>query len=341
MEKKQEKRIARYTKYIDELERNHNHSVYREVRQRCMHHSNQIALSYQGHEQTYAQMIASVDIFANALLAMGFKRGDEIPVCISNCPEFVYMILAISKIGAVINSFGNWFAEDYLVQIINESGSRIVFVSDDNYESIETAISKSHADRLVVFSLDDSLETRNGTKQNPFREEQAAYLHVKYNIEEIRSRTTKTILTISDIRRLGCVYRGETCEEQKLSDPFAITYTSGTTDPFRPKAVIHSVESYLLIGRFKDADVSGMGKMTKMRVLAHFPTYIHAGITTAIFDPLLQGCTVVLCPVYSVEYFPRQIIELRPNFVCAGVAAWMSLARMLENGQTSENFLFS
>lgn len=340
MERRQEKRVAKYKKYVDELRANHDHSVYRELLQRSRRYSDRIALSYQGYEESYAQMLASVDIFANALLAMGFKRGDEIPVCISNCPEFVYMILAISKIGAVINSFGNWFADDYLVRIINESGSRTVFVSDDNYTSVENAINESCAERLVVFSLDDSLEVRDGVKINPFEEEQRAYLPEKYSIEEIRERSAKTVLSCSDVRQLGREYRGECCEESHLSEPFAITYTSGTTDPLRPKAVVHSTESYLLISRFKDADVSGMGKMTNLRVLSHFPTYIHAGLTTAIFDPLFQGCTVVLCPVYSAEYFPKQILGLKPNYACAGVAAWTSLARMLESGRTKEKLPF-
>ena len=203
MERRQEKRVAKYKKYVDELRANHDHSVYRELLQRSRRYSDRIALSYQGYEESYAQMLASVDIFANALLAMGFKRGDEIPVCISNCPEFVYMILAISKIGAVINSFGNWFADDYLVRIINESGSRTVFVSDDNYTSVENAINESCAERLVVFSLDDSLEVRDGVKINPFEEEQRAYLPEKYSIEEIRERSAKTVLSCSDVRQLG------------------------------------------------------------------------------------------------------------------------------------------
>lgn len=340
MEKRQEKRIARYRKYIVELEEKHNHSVYEEILQRNIKHSKRIALSYQGHEQTYAQLFASVDIFANALLTMGFKRGDEIPVCISNIPEFVYMILAISKIGAVINSFGNWFAKDYLVQIINETGSGVVFISDDNYALIEDAINESNVDRLVVFSLDDSLETRNGVKYNPFQAEQKIYLPIRYSMEQIRERSLKAVLSGADVCQIGQMHQEESNEDVCLNAPFAITYTSGTTNPLRPKAVVHSVESYLLIGRFKDADVSGMGKMNNLRVLAHFPTYIHAGITTAIFDPLFEGCTVVLSPVYSTEYFPRQIMKLKPNFACASIAAWMSLAHVLEGNHIKERLSF-
>lgn len=340
MEKKQEKRIARYRKYVDELEAKHNHSIYREIWQRNIKHSERIALSYQEREWTYAQLFESVDIFANALLAMGFKRGDEIPVCISNTPEFVYMILAISKIGAVINSFGNWFAKDYLVQIINETGSGVVFISDDNYALIEDAINESNVDRLVVFSLDDSLETRDGVKYNPFQAEQKKYLPTRYVLKKIRERSLKAVLSGTDVYQMGQGYQGESNVDVCLNDPFAITYTSGTTNPLRPKAVVHSVESYLLIGRFKDADVSGMGKMSNLRVLAHFPTYIHAGITTAIFDPLFESCTVVLSPIYSTEYFPKQIMNLKPNFVCASIAAWMSLAQVLESNSIKDSLSF-
>ena len=134
------------------------------------------ALSYQGNEISYTEMLQAIDKTADALSAMGFKAGDEIPVCVSNCPEFVYLFFAISKIGAVVNSFGNWFAKDYHVRILNDSGSTTAFISDDNYALLQEALEESAIQNVVVFSLQDSLPVKDGVRYNPYQAEQQEYL---------------------------------------------------------------------------------------------------------------------------------------------------------------------
>ena len=43
---------------------------------------------------------------AKSLLASGFTKGSEIPICMANCPEFVMLLRAASLIGAKVNVFG-------------------------------------------------------------------------------------------------------------------------------------------------------------------------------------------------------------------------------------------
>ena len=57
----------------------------------------------------------------------------------------------------------------------------------------------------------------------------------------------------------------------RLMLPFIQTYTSGTTDPGRPKGVIHSTRSYITLSRWKESDVSGLPSMRNMTILGHIP----------------------------------------------------------------------
>lgn len=114
-----------------------------------------------------------------------------------------------------------------------------------------------------------------------------------------------------------------------LDDDFTITYTSGTTDPDMPKAILHPVRSYMTLSRFKDPDISGLGSMRNLVVLAHFPTYIHAGITTSITDTLFRSCIIALEPIYEKEYFIYALMHNKPNFACAGVGFWEDVAKKL------------
>ena len=62
-----------------------------------------------------------VDAFSNSLAQKGVEKGTEIPVCMTLCPEFVYLLLGASKLGAVLNIFGDWFSDDYVREILQRS----------------------------------------------------------------------------------------------------------------------------------------------------------------------------------------------------------------------------
>ena len=55
-----------------------------------------------------------------ALSNFGLKKGDEVPMCVSNTPELVYLLLACSKLGLKPNIFGADFNKDYIQEIIEK-----------------------------------------------------------------------------------------------------------------------------------------------------------------------------------------------------------------------------
>lgn len=105
--KRQEKRVDKWKWVFQDIERNHNVSLYQEILCRCSEYPTEVALCYQGNEVTYFELIQHVDEFSNSLAQMGIEKGTEIPVCMTLCPEFIYLILAASKLGAVVNIFGD------------------------------------------------------------------------------------------------------------------------------------------------------------------------------------------------------------------------------------------
>lgn len=320
------KRINKWKWVFRDIEQNHNISIYEEVCNRCFKAPTEIALSYQGNEITYGEMMQHVDAFSNSLAQMGVEKGTEIPVCMTLCPEFVYLLLGASKLGAVLNIFGDWFSDDYVREILQRSNFEFLFLTDDHCSSLQNILSGNSISNLTLISLNDSLPRKNGVPYNPYSEQQTPFL--------ASAAMPKLDETIPHFDLHGFLTQGETTIASAacvtLDDPYTITYTSGTTDPTRPKAVTHAVRSYMFLSRFKDRDVSHMGNMEHLRVLAHFPPYIHAGLTTSIFDPLFEKATIILSPVYSEKYFPIQITELQPNYACESVGAWYALCRYIE-----------
>lgn len=341
-EKKQLSKKRKNMRVLQDIEMNHNHSIWKEVYKRnCGKRVN--AIFYRDSCISYEEMFQKVDNYSAALKAMGYGKGDELPVCMSVIPEFIYLFLAISKIGAKINAIGSWFNQEYLVDILNHTGSRKIFVTNDNFEALQKAIFNSNIETVFVFSLNDSLPDGN----DPYVEIDQKFKDFGTRISQIKQNGTIKLFNQMEFLQLGFGYRDTFESEEEfqhalnenvsLDDDFTVTYTSGTTNPDRPKAVLHSVRSYMTLARFKDADISGMGQMKGMTVLAHFPTYVHAGLTTSIVDPLFENCTIAAEPIYEQDFFIHALLINKPNFACAGVGFWCRIGKLLTFDEKFKN----
>lgn len=325
-------------KVLENLEIDHNTSWAIEMYRRNCDNLNNIAIKYRGNLITYGEMFNKAYMYAKSLKQMGFKKGDEIPVCVSNMPEFVYLLLAISFIGAQINVVGDWFNKDYLLSILNKTNSKYIFVSDDVYDKISDVIDNSNIDKIVMFSLEDSLPLdKTGIKFNPYEKYDDMFYKIINKTYLYQKSAQKKILNINDYLEIGNYYNGDVIERVSIDDPFAVTYTSGTTDPGCPKGCLHSNRSYITLSRFKESDVSGMPSMRNLTVLAHIPTYTHMELSCAISDTLFEKCTLAMEPFYGKESFIYSLIINEPNFVPAGAGFWVHVCKLLNYDERFKN----
>ena len=135
---------------LKEIEENHNNSLFLEIFKRRNNELDRIALIYKGKKINYLTLKVKVEEYAKALKAYGIKKGDEIPVCMTNTPEFIYLLGAISLIGAKANIFGDGFDKDYITEIINGCNTNILFATDDIYMNIDESVKKSKNKEVIL-----------------------------------------------------------------------------------------------------------------------------------------------------------------------------------------------
>lgn len=58
------------------------------------------ALWFEGRSWNYRAMKEQVDVLALGLMELGVRDGDIVAVFMSNCPEMVFVVYALTKIGA-------------------------------------------------------------------------------------------------------------------------------------------------------------------------------------------------------------------------------------------------
>jgi len=300
---------------LQDLEKNHDNSWALEVYLKNRNSLEKTALFYRGNKISYKQLFVNVFCYAKSLISMGIHKGDEVPMLVSNSPEFIYIFMAIDIIGAVMNIVGTWFAPEYLLEIVDSTHSKYLFVSDDSYGCIkEAAEQSSNIEQIIMFSLTDSLPKDSmGKSINPYKEIDDQFSHFQSKIEDFKKNSPLQILDQMEFIQLGMNTKQSIVEDMTLDDACAITYTSGTTKPGYPKGCIHSNRNYLSLARFKMSDVSALPSMENITVLAHLPSYTQTLITTAYTDALYMGWTAALEPYYDIDFFPYSLEINRPN----------------------------
>lgn len=114
-------------KALLDLDMNHNNSLAVELFIRNRKNLFKDAIYYRGNKITYEDMFEKAYSYAKSLKALGIQKGTEVPMCVSNIPEFVYLFLACNLIGAKVNVVGEWFDKEYLKDILTKTDSPVMF----------------------------------------------------------------------------------------------------------------------------------------------------------------------------------------------------------------------
>lgn len=212
---------------------------------------------------------------------------------------------------------------DYISKIINETESKIIFVEDNNYEDIKGGIDESNVETIVMISLADSLKNRNAFIDLELKPE----IYVS-KVENYKNQN-KSIISQEEFVVLGENYDGEVIISTDLDTEFLITYTSGSTNEKRPKAIIHNTRSFNTIGRFHDKELNGGKSIKPLTLLAIIPTYSNSNLISCISDALMQGAKLAFEPYYHPNQFLHALIMYKPHYVAATKSFWLNFSKKI------------
>ena len=221
---------------------------------------------------TYGQLHSRVALFANALKAMGAKRGDRITLYMPMIPEAAIAMLACARIGAVHSVVFGGFSPEALAGRISDCASNIIITADEGVRGAKSIPLKKNVDAAVINPLVTTLEKvlviKNTGAAIPWNNETDVWLH------EIEQEVDA-----------DCP-----CEEMAAEDPLFILYTSGSTG--KPKGVLHTTGGYMVYA-----------SLTHEYVFDYHPGDIYwctadvgwvTGHTYIVYGPLANGATTLM-----------------------------------------------
>lgn len=310
---------------LKEIEEKRNYAWDLEIETRNKSNLNKEALFYRGKVITFGDLFEKRDCVAKALKQAGVKKGDVIAMCMSNTPEFIYSLMAISEVGAEATIFGEGFDKEYIEEILKGCTDKVFFATDKKYEEIKDILKSKQFNHKVISSLTDSLP--NGI--DPYYELDRDFYDFSNKVPSLK-REDRNIKSFKEFVNFGKDYSGPIREAVTLDDDFLRSFTSGSTRKGLPKQIVHPHRSLITMARFHDADLSGLPAMNNVRMLAHIPTYSNTDVITSISDPLSQGCSVALEPIYDIRFHNRSLVINKPNAIPSTTSFLIHSAKTFE-----------
>lgn len=113
-----------------------------------------IALQDDTSALTYADLDRRATIIAEALVGRGIAKGDVVSAYLPNCLEYVLIVLAVARVGAVFSPINPRFKSRELGDILKIAKPRAVFTARDKLSVVTEALRRADNEPLLVL-IDD------------------------------------------------------------------------------------------------------------------------------------------------------------------------------------------
>ncbi|MGO9147318.1 MAG: class I adenylate-forming enzyme family protein [Desulfomonilia bacterium] len=102
----------------------------------AIHYPDRIAVVFEGQRWTYREFNARINRVANALAALGCKKGQRLTVMADNCSKYLEAYFAAAKLGMSVTPLNTRLGDDEIVFIINDSEATRLIVGDGYEEKV-------------------------------------------------------------------------------------------------------------------------------------------------------------------------------------------------------------
>ncbi|MCB9521119.1 MAG: acetate--CoA ligase, partial [Myxococcales bacterium] len=226
---------------------------------------------------SYAALRDEVSRTANALSALGVRKGDRVIIYMGMTPEAAFAMLACARLGAVHSVVFGGFSAESLRDRVRDCDAEVVITQDEGYRGGKTLPLKA--------VVDHAIEGED---------------HVRSVLVLRRTGAAVTMKPGRDVWWHDVVDSASpqhTAVECGAEDPLYVLYTSGSTG--KPKGVVHTCGGYITYAAFTHKTVFDLRPDDVYACVADVGWV--TGHSYIVYGPLANGATTFMfesTPVY-------------------------------------------
>jgi len=289
-------------------------TLYQNIWRNNKDYPNDPAILYFGKRISYGELFRQIDECAVALRKNGVKKGDCVTLCTAGTPEAIMIVLACNKLGALANFLNPLFTMEQMIDRINDTEAKLLFVLDKVYGRIADVLEKTCIRQVIVMPVYHSMPQPKKLlvslqKKDP---RMARALKQGKNHQSWQAFLRKGQgAAPQEYASLESPYKPDT--------PAVMVYSSGTTGA--SKGIVLTNDGILSTAYNKNIPPDPIKRNDTF--LQMIPIWFSTGIVISIFIPLIYGSIVISEPVFSKESFVRDLKCYRPNMTLTATSLWL------------------
>ncbi|MDD5168270.1 MAG: AMP-binding protein [Syntrophales bacterium] len=277
-------------------------TMYEALMRTIEQYPDRIAYDFFDYTSTYRQFGLDIDICANALAAIGMKKGDRITISMPTSPQGIICFYAANKLGVVASMIHPLSTPKEIVYYLNISKSRVALTLDLFYDKFKEIKGETQLETLILTEIFDQLTPR---------EQGADKIH-----EDPIVKWWKPLMAAS---------YPEAPKADMDTDELAVILYSGGTTGF-PKGIMLSNYNFISEGLMV-ASWGGALEGEEASVLAILPIFHGFGLGICCNAAFMGGSKSILVPQFTPEIVADLIRKKKPTLIAGVPTLYDALTR--------------
>ena len=250
---------------------------------------------------SYKEMNDQVNRLANALTALGVKKGDRVALYLPNCPQYVISYYAILKLGAIVVPNNPLYVPRELEFQLNDSGAETIICLSRLYPYVRMVRPNTNLKNVIVTSIKEYYPPRLKAVFEQFVEEKEGHRATigvdEHWFQDVLSRAPATLPNV----------------EVKPEDTAVLLYTGGTTGVPKAAEITHK---NVVANVFQCKEwVANVPKDPPDATIVALPLYHSYAMTVCMNNAILQQMPMILFPdPRNLEHLLKSIDRHHPTY---------------------------
>ena len=279
-------------------------SVYEYLLQKSKEYEDHTALYFYGKRFSYKEMMEKIDEIARALVAYGIQKDDVVASSLPGCPEGVFLVYAINKIGAVYCAFDCRSRHSEIRETLDLFSPKLCFIPDFQVNDFADIYDVPTVHVNIVSSLSGFVSV-------------GCFLANLFKGRiRLCARHENMISFPNFVRKAQGDAVPPTCKSSQ--NLFGYFYTSGTTRGRKSIILTYENINATVIQQRQAYPMVQPGDS----FLNFMPLFTCYSVSLALHLPLTAGVTVNVIPLLKAKNLKKTIERERPNVVITVPAHW-------------------